>query len=223
MTTLDLVSKTCAICGHEDTYTVIMSTNSFGSPDLDLRPPEMQRSTMEYWVESCSECGYRSHDVSELIEGAEDIVRSEAYRQQLEDSTFPPLANSFLCHAMIQENIRDFSGAGQATIQAAWACDDGGMAAEGRECRERAISLLRKARANDQVDEEPPGAAEALLVDLLRRSEQFEEAAETCNAGLLKSMDPVISDVLRFQRSLIDAKDVGSYTIEEALQAESEN
>ena len=50
MTTLDERTSTCAICGGRSKQTVVASTNARGSPDLDLRPPEMQRSTMPYWV-----------------------------------------------------------------------------------------------------------------------------------------------------------------------------
>lgn len=39
----------CAVCGAKSRYNVIASTNTFGGgPDLDLRPPEMERSTMPY-------------------------------------------------------------------------------------------------------------------------------------------------------------------------------
>lgn len=36
----------CAVCGKESEQITLASTNTFGSPDLDLRPPEMKRSTM---------------------------------------------------------------------------------------------------------------------------------------------------------------------------------
>ena len=219
MTTINFDTKTCALCGHESTFAVLGSTNAFGSPDLDLRPPEMQRSTMEYWVEACESCGYRSHDISELIDDAPDIVRSEPYQRQLEDSSCPPLANSFLCYALIQENAGEFSSAGQSAIHAAWACDDAEMTDAARSCRERAVSLLRRARAHEQIEEDPPGAAEALMVDLMRRSERFDEAREICRDGLQKTMEPVIADVLRFQQSLIDKHDTGAYSIEDAVQS----
>jgi tetratricopeptide (TPR) repeat protein len=222
MTTLDHVSKTCAICGREDTYTMIMSTNSFGSPDLDLRPPEMQRSTMEYWVERCPECGYCSHNVEEAGDGVADVVQSEAYRRQRESQQYPELANAFLCSSMIYEHLGDYSSAGQTSMDAAWVCDDASMQTEARQCREEAIRLLQIARDQDQLDEDPAGATEALLTDLMRRSAQFDLAQKTCEEGLAKDPETVIAGVLRFQRSLIDAKDVGAYTIEEALQAESQ-
>ena len=41
MTTMFSKAVECSICGEKSNHTVIRSTNSFGSPDLDRRPPEM--------------------------------------------------------------------------------------------------------------------------------------------------------------------------------------
>ena len=43
-TTLGRIDVTCTVCSAKSEQTVIGSTNAFGAPDLDLRPPEMQRS-----------------------------------------------------------------------------------------------------------------------------------------------------------------------------------
>jgi len=53
MTTLFPQKETCFVCGNTSEHTVIGSTNAFGSPDLDLRPPEMQRSTITHRVQRC--------------------------------------------------------------------------------------------------------------------------------------------------------------------------
>ena len=66
MTRLLRQTKKCAICSNTHSYSVIGSTHRFGPCDLDMRPPEMQRSTMPYWVEECPFCGYVSADVSKI-------------------------------------------------------------------------------------------------------------------------------------------------------------
>ena len=53
MTTLDKAIVTCAICGEDAEQIEIGSTNAFGSPDLDLRPPPMKRQTMAFWMQAC--------------------------------------------------------------------------------------------------------------------------------------------------------------------------
>ncbi len=44
MTTIYNKKITCCLCNKESEYRGIGSTNAFGSPDLDTRPPQMQRS-----------------------------------------------------------------------------------------------------------------------------------------------------------------------------------
>ncbi|MBU06018.1 MAG: hypothetical protein CL877_08750 [Dehalococcoidales bacterium] len=53
MTTIRDEEQICAMCGAKSTHRGIMSTNAFGSPDLDLRPPEMERSTMGSILRGC--------------------------------------------------------------------------------------------------------------------------------------------------------------------------
>ena len=57
MTTMFRATHKCAVCGEMETYYEIGSTNSFGSPDLDLRPPQMQRGTMGEWIQK-ERCGF---------------------------------------------------------------------------------------------------------------------------------------------------------------------
>lgn len=103
MTTLYEEKARCAVCGTETEFTGIASTNAFGSPDLDTRPPEMQRSTIFAWVQCCPECGYCSSDISKVPSQAVSVVHSPEYGKQLTDSTYPELANGFLCKAIIGE------------------------------------------------------------------------------------------------------------------------
>jgi hypothetical protein len=49
MTNLLKKEETCLVCGHISEYVIIVSTSSFGSPELDFRPAEPQRSTMRFW------------------------------------------------------------------------------------------------------------------------------------------------------------------------------
>ena len=74
MTTIGKISAECVICGKESEHTSITSSNAMGSPDLDLRPPEMQRSTMEWWLQECPACGYVAPDISESVASIKAIV-----------------------------------------------------------------------------------------------------------------------------------------------------
>jgi len=216
MTTIHNIKKKCAICGKISEHSEIMSTNAFGSPDLDTRPPEMVRSTISMWVQRCSSCGYCASDISKWIEKSSEIIRSDSYKQQLNNPDFPELANAFLCFSLILESAGEYASAGWACIHAAWSCDDVGSNACAQSCRKKAVTLLQKARENGQIFAEQAGAEEAIMADLLRRSGQFKLALRICDDGLKKNPEKIISDILRFQKILISKSDIACHTIAEA-------
>ena len=216
MTTIGSIKKKCAICGKISKHSEILSTNVLGSPDLDTRPPNMERSTIFTWVQRCPWCGYCASDISKRIREAENIIHSVSYKQQLNNSAFPELANSFLCFSLILENVGNYAGAGWECIHAAWSCDDANLNTCAQSCRKKAVILLQKAREKGQSFAKRTGAEETIMADLLRRSGQFELALKVCNDGLKKNPEKIISDILRFQKILIGKSDVACHTIAEA-------
>ncbi|MCX9089811.1 MAG: hypothetical protein OIN90_19880 [Candidatus Methanoperedens sp.] len=105
MTTSDEITKNCYVCNKASTHAKIMSTNTFGSPDLDTRPPEMERSTISMWVQICPSCGYSSSNISEVNEKALEVIYTDSYQKQFKSPEFPKLANAFLCFSLIQKTI----------------------------------------------------------------------------------------------------------------------
>lgn len=223
MTTAYRTEKKCAVCGNVSQHFEITSTIVIGSSDLDLRPPELKRSTIDMWVQRCPSCGYCAPDISELIEKSEEIVRSESYQQQLNNPEFPELANSFLCCSLIKENTGNLSEAGWNSLFAAWACDDAKNDVSAQACRKRAADLFRKARANGQKFAEQEALEDVIMADLLRRAGQFEEALEFCNDGLEKKPEKICADILMFQMDLISRKDTARHTIGEVTGEVQEN
>jgi hypothetical protein len=64
MTTFFREKLTCVISGSKRKHEMLGGTNTYGSPNLDFRPTEMHRSTMDYWVQECPFCSnvYSSRD-----------------------------------------------------------------------------------------------------------------------------------------------------------------
>ena len=124
MTTVREEFVTCALCGKQTLVMLLNSTHSFGAPDLDLRPPEMQRSSMFAWVQRCASCGYCAPNIAEGTPSMKGIVESAAYRALLVDPDLPELARSFLCSSMIFEEFEEEAFAARSAIEAAWVCDD---------------------------------------------------------------------------------------------------
>jgi len=162
--------------------------------------------------------------VSEASDVAAAVVRREDYQAQLKDRDFPYLANLFLCWSIIQEAAGDYAGAGWAAMQAAWACDDGGpeYAQAAMRCRRRAVELFTEAREHGQTFAAEPGAEEAILTDLLRRSGRFAEAEEMIAQGLAKNPPSTLRCVLLYQRQLCRQRDIAAHTVQEAVAAVEE-
>lgn len=213
--TVDVEVK-CANCGQTSMQKRIASTSSYGSGDLDMRPPPMMRWNISIHIERCPSCGYCSMDMSEISTAASVCVRSKVYQDQLNSPEFPKLANSYLCLSLIEENAEMFSDSGWSCITAAWACDDESSEAGAVKCRKRAVTLLRRAQSKGQTFGREPGAEESVLVDLLRRSSQFKEALALCAEGLKKTSGDIVADILRYQEVLIAREDTACHKVVEA-------
>ena len=58
---------------------MVTSTNTQDYPDLDLRPAEMQRSTMFTWILECPHCGYIAGTFRNKPQITEEFLKSESY------------------------------------------------------------------------------------------------------------------------------------------------
>jgi hypothetical protein len=221
MTTLRQDKARCGVCGEDNVFHVLNSTNSRGSADLDTRPPEMKRSTMWMWVQRCTGCGYCAAKVSEARPEAAMVVKRQAYKDQLNNPAYPELANSFLCQAMVDQASGEYAAAFWVAVNAAWACDDMDRPDQALICRQLAIELLGQVHEHGQQVSEQAGATTALRVDLLRRAGRFKEAMDVAEAWEAEDEEDVIDYILDFQCDLIENRDRGCHTIAEAYEVES--
>ena len=217
MTTTHKMFVACRVCGKASPQSGIGSTNAYGYADLDLRPPEMRRSTIEYWVHRCPLCGCCAADLEAVSESARPLVESAHYRIQLHDEGFPELANSFLCSAMLLEEDEKYVEAAWASIHAAWACDDAGVEGSGTRSRDEAVRLVRLVREKGLALTDQPSGDPAILVDLLRRAGRFKEGIQEVDDAFVHTEDETFRSLLRYQRSLLLKGDRGRYTVEAAL------
>lgn len=220
MTTIYKEKTRCGSCGSESEYTGIGSTSTFGSADLDTRPPEFKRSTIVFLVQRCPECGFCASDVSKFSLDSKAVINSADYKNQLNDPMHPELANSFLCKAIIDRNAGNYAAATWALIYAAWACDDFGNPSEAAACRKKAADMIAPAEKHGQQISDQDGAVTAILVDLLRRSGQLEQAGKVIEARRAGIEQDIIVRILDFQTALIEKGDVSCYSIAEALNEE---
>ena len=207
----------CAICKNKSTYEMTSSFNAFGSCDLDTRPPEMQRSTMQYWTQRCPDCGYCAIDISVSEENMVEIVKSSKYQNQLKDKSFPKLANTFLCSSLIQEISGSYQGSAWKAIHAAWACDDFGLKDSAKSCRIKALNMIRKGESKGQSFMKSREESLCIQVDLLRRAERFKEASNLIKILLKEDIDDLLTKILHFQKKLIASSDKKMHKVTEAI------
>jgi hypothetical protein len=221
VTTIFEEQVSCGLCGHRQTVNEIGSTNSFGAMDLDTRPPEMRRSTMEYWVHECEECGYVAPELDKTAGTDAKRVATTDYRQALGRCDRAKLANRFVCRALLEEAAGDLASAGWRRLHAAWACDDADQAEEARTQRIAALELFERARAQGaRAMKSVAGGDELLLADIARRAGDFERALQYCAAGLALSEVPAfVTSLLMLQQELVRARDTACHTVAEADEA----
>lgn len=217
-TTWGEVEKTCALCGAKDKYRVLMSTNTMGSRDLDMRPPEMMRSTISFWVEKCSSCGYCAADIEKLLNNASETVTDSAYKAQLSNPNFPELANKFLSRMLIEDNAGEHKAAIYSAICAGWASDDANMPLAASVARELGIQRILAMNAHNDHYVAQKGADELLISDMYRRNGEFEKAAQTIEKGLKLESEEIIKTLLKFELALVEKRDTTAHTISEVIK-----
>lgn len=217
-TTWGEVEKTCAVCGTKDKYRVLMSSNTMGSRDLDTRPPEMLRSTISFWVEKCSSCGYCVADIDKVLKNAKETISGSAYKAQLLNSNFPELANKFLCRMLIEDKAGEHKAEIYSAICAGWASDDAKMASAASAARELSIQRILAMNAKNEHYAAQKGADELLISDMYRRNGEFEKAGRTIEKGLALEPENIIKTILKFELELIEKKDTAVHKVSEAVK-----
>jgi hypothetical protein len=170
-----------------------------------MRPGEPVRSTLRDWLQACGTCHAAAWDLSTLPAEAKSVVESAAYRALSIEAAEDTLL--FRRWAMICLAAGDKEEAAEATLQAAWAADDGADMVEAAKLR-RDVAVLWG---------EPPDQATALrLLDVLRRAGEFA-AVETRGAQMAAGrVDGFAAAVVAFQRAHATDRDVGSHLLSSA-------
>lgn len=222
MTTISNERVVCGACGTVRERSVVTSTNSYGYNDLDLRPPEMVRSCIDLEIEYCPACGYASNDLSKLPEQLQ-VLHSSGYRSILRHRWLTPVAKAYLCHAQLLQAESKLAMAVQATIKAAWVCDDWGYRPGSYNYRMQAVKLISGLHTEGQQFTETMATDMLLVTDLLRRSGEFCKAEEAATLGLCLEPDEDIGKALDYELFLIHERNRSARTFKEALGIEDEN
>lgn len=200
--------RACALCGTPARQP-FRAPPAEMAPDLDLRPGEPARSTMRFWIQTCTECGASAPDLASLPDGARAVVEGPDYGALRGTG----VADGFLRWAAIAERCGQMADAAEATLQAAWVLDDAGQdigqdaGQDGATLRLTAVALWG-----------PPDGPQAALrqADVLRRAGALDRAAAMLDQ--VGPGDESTSAILAFQRGLVAVQDRGCHSIATALR-----
>ena len=207
MSTFRMMKNKCGLCGHVFESRTLTSTNAFGSPDLDLRPPQMKRATMPMWIDKCPNCGYVHAEIEKNGKQHKAFIKSKDYIMCEGTKLLSGLARDFYKFALILLREDDRLEAYDAFLHAAWASDDSGDAEGAVSCRNKAIMLY-----DDKLFKKNPNLA-LRHIDLLRRAGRFTDAINFCKSMVFE--DELMQKVAKFQEELSSIKDIGCYRVED--------
>lgn len=176
------------------------------APDLDMRPGEPARSTLQDWIQICPKCHAAAPDLSALPSTARAVVDSKEYRElstSVLEETLP-----FRRWALICERTGDRPQQAEALLQAAWAADDAAAMTEPARLRTEVAALW------DDTDDIELGLRR---LDVLRRAGQFEAAEAWAAVMSGRHPDELAAAIIACQRTRIAGRDIGRHLISSAL------
>ncbi|MDE6665703.1 MAG: DUF2225 domain-containing protein [Ruminococcus sp.] len=165
-----LTETVCSVCGTKSEHTVITKVKSDGVPDIDLRPADPHRSSMNYWVMECPECGYCNGSLETPVEFDRSYLESSEYRKLGGLETENELVSRFVRKALVNIKNHNYTEALQSYIYAAWVFDDEKNDEKASECRNEALNIMENSKTFDGDE-----SVYLLRADLLRRTGQFDK------------------------------------------------
>ena len=206
MTIINQFEKRCSVCGKTSMQPVLSSTNSWGYPDLDLRPAPMKRDTMNTWLMECPHCRYVAIRLENELEVSPNLLKSDEYMTCGGHDFKSDLSKRFYRHYLISKAKKDYRSMFFSLLHCAWTCDDADdrLAVEIRKKAADSIDLF-------EADGDEKDNLKIMKADLFRRSLQFDRVADEFND--FRSDDDLLNSIIRFQIERAIMKDSACYTV----------
>lgn len=206
----------CSVCGNKQSFPVYVSFSSFGPPDLDQRPFELDKKIMKNMLQKCPFCGYVAYDVSEPCPVDRRFLRSIAYRTCNWRFFLSPVAKRYYKQYLIACKIPNDAEAYDAVLHAAWACDDSHDKRNARYCRQLAVIQIDK--LIQEADNPKETVEELLLIkaDLLRRSGRFSEVVRDYRR--IRFSNERMNDIRIYEIKMARRKNSKCCTVDDALE-----
>lgn len=217
MTKIFQSTRTCFVCGAKSKHMDLASSNSYGSPDLDLRRPGMIRYTMGQWVQECPDCGYVARDLEEKNPlgkvKVKAVMATPAYRNGAPFKFSSAQAKIFyrkylldLAHGNSEQSLHSL-------LCCVWSCDDDEDEDAAKAVRKFALPLLNQ--LIDSATDDKKYIFLLIRADFLRRSHQFAKVVKLYTGQQFP--EPNQNAMCAFQLDRAKAKDDRCYQIKDAL------
>lgn len=219
MTTFFQKQAKCAHCGATVEWAEVASTNAFGSMDLDMRPPPMERDTLEHDIQQCDACGF----CSPTIDSGEGVditqVGLPQYVSLASDDRFPLVARRFLAYAHMAKAKACHTRAAWASLRAAWICDDSGspFRDSATTCRLAALEAIDRLHAEGKTFSPDMETDQTLRLDMLRRTGEFQSTIELAARLRAAGLPEILDRLAAFQAKQAANRSRKSYTVEQAM------
>ena len=217
----------CSVCNHTSKQTILLSSNTFGPPDLDLRPSSMLRETMCWWIQECPHCGYVSESIDNDDDDSEDFnffkdfedfkdhnsndvkiteewLASKEFKASYRERKFKhQLAERFYKHYLICKATKRNTDAFYAILHAAWSCDDARDFENAIFCRSVALEIIETLKLDEDLT--------LVKADLLRRTGNFSRLIDEFKDQHFSK--DILNQIIAFQLKKAALQDISCYTI----------
>ena len=216
MTTFRSARTICGNCKQESEQTILTSTNSFGAPDLDGRPPPMKRNTMSMWLQECPHCRLVCQRIDDPPQGVAVFVAEPRYLAVVNDGSVSDVTRKFRSWAYLASALKMASEEAFAHLHLAWLADDENDPALAKAERSIAVAKLGVLRDEGKLYPTQPGAAEVLLADLWRRNGEFDNAIHEASRCASIAKQNRLLRICALQTALAKRGDANVHATDEA-------
>ena len=194
----------CALCGKDSEQKYIASSSCTEEQDLDTRSYGSERSLLQYGIQVCPHCGFVSPVLNDnpnnvkLFDCSKDIIGPSK------------IASNYIKLAQQFERVDNWTDAGYMYLRSAWVFDDENNNEWAVRSRKEAARCFKI-----HVDNTEDGEIAMILVDVYRRSNNFDEAL-----NLIREIGDTgyadYNEILKYQTELCVNKDASIHTMAEA-------
>ena len=206
----------CSMCGTVSVHDEMISTSTFGTTDLDTRPPEVKRSTMYSWVQACPECGFAYRKLSEKAAVEKSFLSTQEYKTCDGISFASELARDFFRYHLILSAENKTEKAFWALLSSSWACDDVNDTQNAVLVRNRAIHLAEILMESHSMPKKNVETISLIRADMLRRTSQFEELLEKYE--YVEYSEQLLNQILAFQKEMARNSRPERFTVQDAKE-----